>query len=124
MNEECGKQKLFLFNQQAENEAASSNEVETAKTRCQRGDHDLILNEEYGLYCTVCSYMKSIKDIDPPFVSNDFYVFLYVDYQLNCLCDVLCIEMSVSRVGNYLLKDVYCTLFVMDLNYIHELNAY
>lgn len=29
--------------------------------------------------------------------------------------------MSVSRVGNYLLKDVYCTLFVMDLNYIHEL---
>ena len=64
---------------QVENEDAFLSKLDQADL-CLRGDHQLILDEQIGLRCTRCSYVKlEIKDILPSFVSRlPLCLFMYV----------------------------------------------
>lgn len=54
---------------QAEDDLIAENEADRA-TLCYRGKHDLfLLDEETGLVCKHCPYVKEMKYILPRFVS-------------------------------------------------------
>lgn len=49
---------------------------EFPKARCDRGHHELILDEQIGILCKYCSLvLLDIKHVLPPFVSNFKHVF-------------------------------------------------
>ena len=72
---------LFDVDQQVEDEDAlpPKNDVDRA-TCCQVGNHEFILDEQVGLRCSSCSYVKmEIKYILPSFVScATFFLFMFI----------------------------------------------
>lgn len=49
---------------------------ESPKGRCDRGDHDPLLDEQIGIVCKYCSLViLDIKHVLPPFVSFNNHVF-------------------------------------------------
>lgn len=75
------KLELFDVDQQVDDEDAlpSENCVDRA-TLCHLGNHELILDEQVGLRCAFCSYVKmEIKYILPSFVSQAiFFLFMFI----------------------------------------------
>lgn len=72
---------LFDVDQQVEDEDAlpPKNGFDRA-TLCHAGNHELILDEQVGLRCAFCSYIKmEIKYILPSFVSHAFFfLFMFI----------------------------------------------
>lgn len=80
---------------QVENEDVFPSKLEQVDP-CLHGDHQFILDEQIGLRCTCCSYVKlEIRDIVPSFVSHL----------------PLCLFMLRSSSGKYLL--FLCIMYIL-----------